>query len=148
MFEKSRDVPVMFCFNVHFGMKCFYNSSFSPQGRRCKFGASLHVQSKQRRHVAGFHKLEIKPKYVQIRLAMLSHIYHSIESLKMDIFHIISQSGHCIFPRWANGLPVVHLVLLRFYVFICLHICSTTEFYLTYQSGRSPKVVALFLLQT
>ena len=70
----------------------------SPQGKRCKkFGVSLHVQAKHRRHVAWF---------------------HTIKSFKMDNFR-----GHCIFPKvgeWVTrrelwGAFCYFKILLMFY---------------------------------
>ena len=51
----------------------------SPHGRRCrKVGVSFHVQAKHLRRIACFHKHKIKPKYVLIRLEMLSRTYISV----------------------------------------------------------------------
>ena len=55
----------------------------STGGDRCnnKFARS----SKERRHSARFHKHNIEPKYVYIRLEMLSSTYLSVKSTQMDI---------------------------------------------------------------
>ena len=47
---------------------------------------SLHVQAKDRRHSAGFHKHKIELRYVYIRLEIFSSTYQSVKSLKVDIF--------------------------------------------------------------
>ena len=38
---------------------------------------------------------------------MLSSIYISIKSAKMNIFHANIRRGRYVFPLWANGLPSV-----------------------------------------
>ena len=47
---------------------------------------TLHVQAKDRRHIDGFHKHKIEPRYVYIRLQMFSSTYQSVKSIKMDFF--------------------------------------------------------------
>ena len=56
-----------------------------------KIHLSLHVKSRHRRHVAWSHKHKIEPKYVQIRLEMLSSPYLSVELVKWTLFTSISQ---------------------------------------------------------
>ena len=60
----------------------------SPEGRHCKkFGDSLHIQAKLQ-HIMWFHKYEIKLKYVQIQLEMLTSSYLLDKLIKIDIFHV------------------------------------------------------------
>ena len=48
---------------------------------------SLHVQAKDKRHRARYHKHKIEPKYVYIRLESISSTYLSVKSTQMNIFH-------------------------------------------------------------
>ena len=61
---------------------------------------SLHVKAKQRRiHVVWFHKHKIEPKYVWIRLEMLSNTYILVKSVEMNIFHVNSRRGALCLSR-------------------------------------------------
>ena len=64
--------------------------------------ASLHVNTKYRRHTACFYKHKIESKYVYIRLEMLLGTYISIKSIKMNICIFLSKGGLMDFPAWHD----------------------------------------------